>query len=124
MSYGSDLILGAILPLQKDPVERDYSERFKVWLLKQDLYPSDWDEGEEVCIFDGPGLEEGRIQHLGGEEFPRWLRDLGKDFGKETVSGYILEGISYTYLDYYYILSKNGRRVFQSCVGRIKIKED
>lgn len=111
----------------KSPEDITYEDRYYLWVynyLTDSSYRIDgYTEGEEVCIYDGLKLLNGEIKDGFGNDFPEWFKAWGKHFGKEVLvktSGkiYKLVGMSYTYLDYYYILeSKDGQRHFESCVG-------
>lgn len=115
--------------LAKDPKDRTYRDRYYIWEYERVLNPrkylTDYNEGEEVCIWDGTKLANNEIKDGFGEDFPQWFRDCGKHFGqkvKNKADGkvYTLVGMSYTYLDYYYILESNNKKHYCSCVGGIK----
>lgn len=122
-----DVVLQAIPALKKDPSQRDYKERFYAWnYWRYFLCPLDvWDEGEDVEIYDGKSLAEGKIKDGFGEDFPDWFKKMGNKFGKETEDGSIFIGMAYSYVDYYYILRKpDGRKIYETCVAGLKLKED
>lgn len=109
----------------KSPEERTYEERYYVWLKERYQYQN-YDEGEEVEIYDGDKLYHNELRDGFGEEFPEWVREYGKYFGKkvkqcETGEVKILVGISYTYMDYYYILDDNGKKSYETCLASIEI---
>lgn len=61
-----------------------------------------------------------------GRDFPVWFRNMGNLFGKQVKMDdgniYTLIGMSYTYLDYYYILKDvNNRKSMWSCVGKFQL---
>lgn len=111
--------------LAKDPKDRTYRDRYYIW--EYEKYVKDhlgYDEGEEVFIYDGTKLANNEIKDGFGKDFPEWFRECGKHFGRQvkTFTGkvYTLIGMSYTYMDYYYLLEdKEGKRVAESCVGKI-----
>lgn len=111
--------------LAKDPKDRTYRDRYYIW--EYEKYTKDhlgYDEGEEVFIYDGTKLANNEIKDGFGKDFPEWFRECGKHFGRQvkTFTGkvYTLIGMSYTYMDYYYLLEdKEGKRVEESCVGKI-----
>ena len=115
--------------LAKKPEERNYEERYNVWeyekFVNRDLK---YDEGEEVEIFDGEKLVNNEIKDGFGRDFPEWFRNIGRFFGKKVKMDnnktYTLIGVSYTYLDYYYILKDvNNRKSMWSCVGGFQLAQ-
>lgn len=135
--FHRELILKAIPPLLKDPKDRTYADRYDIWMLTNYMMEqktlNNYSEGEEIEIYDGEKLARGEIKHLyDGSDFPEWFKNWGKYFGREVKTYppeseeiYTLIGMSYTYLDYYYILErKNRRKIYHTCVGGIKLKED
>lgn len=114
--------------LAKDPSERTYKDRYLIWQYQDYLKEGvrsidDYDEGEEVEIYDGEALSKGEIKNGFGEDFPDWYKEIGKHFGEKVkVFGeiYTLIGVSYTYVDYYYIFKDGDRKVYESCVGKIE----
>lgn len=109
--------------LAKNPKDRTYRDRYYIWEYEEFLNPSGG-EGEEICIYDGTKLANNEIKDGFGYDFPEWIRNCGKNFGKQVNdSGEIctLVGISYTYRDYYYILESNGHKHFTTCLATIDI---
>lgn len=115
--------------LAKDPKDRTYRDRYCIWEYehyKKDSHRiEDYDEGEEVEIYDGTALANNEIKDGFDKDFPEWFRECGKHFGQQVVvepTGEVktLIGMSYTYKDYYYILEKDGKKSYHTCVGGIK----
>ena len=115
--------------LAKKPEDRTYEDRFNVWMYNKSLEDynelKDYDEGEEVIISDGEGLFCNKIKDGFGKDFPEWFRNAGMSFGKKVRmidnEIYTLIGVSYTYLDYYYIVEKDGEISRWSCVAHMEI---
>ena len=109
--------------LKKEPKDRDYVDRFIIWEYERASKSLRlFDEGEEVHIWDGTKLANNEIKDGFGNDFPEWFRDCGKHFGKDVrnkVDGkiYTLIGMSYTYMDYYYILEANSKRHYETCLS-------
>lgn len=113
--------------LSKPEVERTYEDRFNIWLYDRTLNvdKQDFNEGEEVFIYDGKRLANNEIKDGFGNNFPTWLREIGDHFGEKIIMSdgneYTLIGISYTYLDYYYLVKDDKEnKAARSCVERIK----
>lgn len=115
--------------LKKDPKDRTYRDRYYIWEYEQMLHPSnrieDYNEGEEINIWDGTKLANNEIKDGFGNDFPEWFRSCGKHFGKlvrnrDNGKIYTLVGMSYTYRDYYYILESEGIRTYATCLSSIK----
>lgn len=113
--------------LAKDPKDRTYADRYKIWEYehyKKDSHSlEDYDEGEEVEIYDGTALADNKIKDGFGKDFPEWFRECGKHFGQQVkISEQVLTliGMSYTYRDYYYILEKDGKKTYETCVSDIE----
>lgn len=111
----------------KSPEERTYEDRYYIWLKEREEY-GDYDEGEEVEIYDGDKLYNNEIKDGFGDDFLEWVRECGKYFGKNvriksTDEIKKLIGISYTYLDYYYILEKDGKKSYETCISEIEFLE-
>lgn len=79
----------------------------------------------KVEIYDGTALADNKIKDGFGKDFPEWFRECGKHFGqhvKVKITGQILTliGMSYTYRDYYYILERDGKKTYETCVSGIE----
>lgn len=87
---------------------------------------TEYNEGPETFICDGKALVSGELLHRDGHKFPDWFTELGNHFGEKCKvvpldEEFTLEGLSYTDVDYYYILKdKDGRKHLSSCVGKIE----
>lgn len=115
--------------LEKNPKDRNYKDRYFIWELEKFCNPNceSYDEGEEVEIYDGNKLVKNEIKDGFDEDFPEWFRNLGKDFGKEAIldgEKVTFVGVSYTYLDYYYIFkTKDNKKVYDTCVDKLNLIE-
>lgn len=113
--------------LLKEPSKRNYEERYNVWMYEKCLNENfEYDEGEEVKIYNGEDLANNKIKDGFGKDFPEWFRNIGTLFGRKVKMDdgkiYTLIGVSYTYLDYYYIVKdRNDNIKMWSCVGGIQI---
>ena len=111
---------------EKSPKDLTYSDRYYLWEYNRLTNSSNkWDEGEEVKIYDGPTLASNKLKNGFGDDFPERFREWGNHFGKKVLNKadnkiYTLIGMSYTYLDYYYILeSEDGKKHYSSCIGKL-----
>ncbi len=112
--------------LAKNPEDRTYADRYYIWKydrLKTGINP--YDEGEEIEIYDGTKLANNEIKDGFGCDFPEWFRECGKHFGervklKHSKEVQTLIGMSYTYVDCYYILESNNSKIYTSCVESIE----
>lgn len=113
--------------LEKDPKNRTYKDRYFIWELeryanfKNDIN----DEGEEIEIYDGEKLANNEIKDGFDKDFPEWFRNLGKYFGKQVYLPRLQEsatlmGVSYTYLDYYYIVKTKDGKKHITCIEDVK----
>lgn len=114
---------------EKDPSERTYEERWYLWQERMlNRSPEDpYDSGEERVFYDAQELVSGKIKNGFGNEFPKWFKEAGLNFGKKClVDNKIgtLIGMSETFDDYYYILQmEDGSKRAYSCVGKLKFIE-
>lgn len=111
--------------------QRGYSEAYNIWVYEHTAGIIDsWDEGLEVEIYNGEDLKAGKYKDpVTGQDLPQQIRDLGDLIGKmvrinsgiEEDKIYKLLGISYTFVDFYYILEIPGdKKLFISCVSGIE----
>ena len=101
-------------------LDPEYVKRMEEWFNKGRSSNS-VDEGEEIEVFDKDTILNDT--KLDGEPFPEWMKEVANHFGErvktEGCDG-ILLGISYTYMDYYYIIQTlDGRKHYDTCVGHI-----
>lgn len=101
-------------------LDQEYVKRMEEWFDK-DRSSNSFDEGEEIEVFDKDTILNDT--KLDGDPFPEWMKEVANHFGErvktEGCDG-ILLGISYTYMDYYYIIqTPNGEKYYDSCVGHI-----
>lgn len=116
----------AMPALEKKPEDRTYRDRFYIWEYERVKDKKSYNEGEEVSIWDGTRLANNEIKDGFGNDFPEWFRNYGKCFGKQVKSRadgkvYTLVGMSYTYLDYYFIFEKDGKKQYATCLGGIEV---
>lgn len=82
---------------------------------------------DEVCVYNGEELKNGKAKGFAGEPFPEHIKKLGEFFGRKVKCYqkdeiFTLIGVSSTCEDYYYILKdENGEIFFESCVGKIEL---
>lgn len=105
-------------------IDEEYVKRMEEWFDKD--RSSTFDEGEEIEVY-GPDVILNDTK-LDGGSFPEWMKDVAKHFGEqvktEGCKGTLL-GISYTYMDYYYIIQTlDGKKHYDTCVGHIEYLED
>ena len=101
-------------------LDQEYVKRMEEW-FDQGRSSNFFDEGEEIEVFDKDIILYDTT--LDGHPFPEWMKDVANHFGErvktEGCDG-ILLGISYTYMDYYYIIqTPDGKKHYYSCVGYI-----
>lgn len=104
--------------------DEDYVIRREGWLSNNN-HPFTFSEGEEIEIYSSQEILNGT--DLTGEEFPDFAKQAAKHFGEEVkmcnIKG-ILTGISYTYLDWYYII-QHSKEIFKcSCKNDIEFIEE
>lgn len=101
-------------------LDPEYIKRMEEWFDK-DHSSNSFDEDIEIFVYDPEVILNDT--KLDGEPFPEWMKEVANHFGErvktESCKG-ILLGISYTYMDYYYIIqTPDGRKHYDSCVGHI-----
>lgn len=105
-------------------LDQEYVKRMEEWFDKD--HSSIIDEGVEIFVYDPEVILNDT--KLDGEPFPEWMKEIAKHFGEQVeTKGHkgILLGISYTYMDYYYIIqTPDGKKHYDSCVGHIEYLED
>lgn len=106
-------------------LDSEYIKEMEEWFAK-DRSSNPFDEDIEIFVYDPEViLNDTKIY---GEPFPEWMKEVANHFGErvktESYDG-ILLGISYTYIDYYYIVqTPDGKKHYDSCVGHIEYLED
>lgn len=104
-------------------LDPEYVKRMEEW-FDEGRSSNSFNEGVEV--FDKDTILYDTT--LDGEPFPEWIKEVANHFGErvktESYDGVLL-GISYTYMDYYYIIQTlDGRKHYDSCVGHITYLQD
>lgn len=102
-------------------IDEAYIKRMEEWFNFDKDCSSTFDEGEEIEVFDPDTILNDT--KLDGEPFPDWMHEVATHFGERVktdgIDGTLL-GISYTYMDYYYIIqTPDGKKHYESCVGWI-----
>lgn len=104
--------------------DEEYIKRMENWYEKEPA-PFLFNEGEEVEVFDANLIFNDT--DLTGQPFPEFIKEAAKHFGEkvevEGKSG-ILIGISYTYLDWYYLIKNNEHTWAETCISKIKFLEN
>lgn len=106
-------------------LDQEYIKRMEEWFDK-DRSSNFFDEGVEIFVYDPEVILNDT--KLDGDPFPEWIKEVANHFGERVkTEGYdgILLGISYTYMDYYYIIqTSDGKKHYYSCVGHITYLQD
>lgn len=101
-----------------------YIKRMEDWYEKEPA-PFLFDEGEFIEVFDANQILNDT--DLTGQPFPEFIKEAAKHFGEkvevEGKSG-ILIGISYTYLDWYYLIKNDEHTWAETCISKIKFLEN
>lgn len=105
---------------------KTYKDRCDIWMYER-FFEGKSDEGEEIEIYDGKALANNEIKHLyDNEDFPEWFQELGNHFGQKcrvNNTSLTLKGVSYTYVDFYYILEdSNKKRRYVTCCKKLYFK--
>lgn len=102
-------------------IDEEYVKRMEEWFNFDMGRSSDFDEGVEIFVYDPEVILNDT--KLDGEPFPDFIKEAAQHFGervKTDGTNGILLGISYTYMDYYYIIqTPDGKKHYDSCVGLI-----
>lgn len=107
-------------------IDEGYIKRMEEWFNFEKGRSSGFDEGEEIEVFNPNTILNDT--KLDGYPFPEWMKEVANHFGErvktEGCDG-ILLGISYTYMDYYYIIqTPDGKKHYDTCVGHITYLQD
>lgn len=113
--------------LKKKPEDRNYLERYYTWTVEV-KERDNYDEGEEIFVYDKNEILSENSCTLAGDKYPDFIKEAAEHFGEHVIvddGDYILIGISYTYLDYYYTLKdKDGNESSVTCVAPIEFKNN
>lgn len=105
--------------------DENYIKRMEVWFDNRTSHSFNYDEGEEVIVKDADIILNDTT--LAGYPFPKFIKEAAKHFGEkvevEGESGTLI-GISYTYLDWYYLIKNDEHTWAETCVSKIKYLEN
>lgn len=105
--------------------DENYIKRMEDWFNNRSSNSFNYDEGEEIIVKDADIILNDTT--LAGYPFPEFIKKAAKHFGEkvevEGESG-ILIGISYTYLDWYYLIKNDEHTWAETCVSKIKYLEN
>lgn len=85
--------------------DENYIKRMEIWFDNRISNSFNYDEGEEIIVKDPDIILNDTT--LAGYPFPEFIKKAAKHFGEKVeVEGQVgtLIGISYTYLDWYYLI--------------------
>lgn len=104
--------------------DEEYIKRMEDWYEKEPA-PFLFDEGEFIEVFDANQILNDT--DLTGQPFPDFIKEAAKHFGEkvevEGKSGTLI-GISYTYLDWYYLIKNDEHTWAETCISKIKFLEN
>lgn len=104
--------------------DEEYIKRMEDWYEKEPA-PFLFNEGEEVKVFDANQIFNDT--DLTDQPFPDFIKEAAKHFGEkvevEGKSGTLI-GISYTYLDWYYLIKNDEHTWAETCISKIKFLEN
>lgn len=104
--------------------DEEYIKRMEDWYEKEPA-PFPFNEGEEVEVFDANQILNDT--DLTGTPFPDFIKEAAKHFEEkvevEGKSGTLI-GISYTYLDWYYLIKNDEHTWAETCISKIKFIEN
>lgn len=95
------------------------------WFDNRSSSSFNYDEGEEIIVKDSDVILNDTT--LAGYPFPEFIKIAAKHFGEKVeAEGKVgtLIGISYTYMDWYYLIKNNKRTWAETCVSKIKYLEN
>lgn len=105
--------------------DENYIKRMEIWFDNRISHSFNYDEGEEIVVKDPDIILNDTT--LAGYPFPKFIKKAAKHFGEKVeVAGKsgILIGISYTYLDWYYLIKNDEHTWAETCVSKIKYLEN
>lgn len=108
--------------------DENYIKRLEIWFndrISNSFNNNEYSEGEEIIVKDADIILNDTT--LAGYPFPKFIKEAAKHFGEkvevEGGSG-ILIGISYTYLDWYYLIKNDEHTWAETCVSKINYLEN
>lgn len=105
--------------------DESYIKRMEDWFNNRSSSSFNYDEGEEIIVKDPDIILNDTT--LAGYPFPEFIKKAAKHFGEkvEVEGGFgTLIGISYTYLDWYYLIKNDEYTWAETCVSKIKYLEN
>lgn len=105
--------------------DENYIKRMEIWFDNRISNSFNYDEGEEIIVKDADIVLNDTT--LAGYPFPEFIKKAAKHFGEKVkVEGQvgILIGISYTYLDWYYLIKNDEHTWAETCVSKINYLEN
>lgn len=105
--------------------DENYIKRMEIWFDNRISNSFNYNEGEEIIVKDPDIILNDTT--LAGYPFPEFIKKAAKHFGEkvEVAGGSgILIGISYTYLDWYYLIKNDEHTWAETCVSKIKYLEN
>lgn len=97
----------------------------EIWFDNRISNSFNYDEGEEIIVKDADIILNDTT--LAGYPFPEFIKKAAKHFGEKVeVEGQVgtLIGISYTYLDWYYLIKNDEHTWAETCVSKINYLEN
>ena len=105
--------------------DENYIKRMEIWFDNRISNSFNYDEGEEIIVKDADIILNDTT--LAGYPFPEFIKKAAKHFGEKVeVEGQVgtLIGISYTYLDWYYLIKNDEHTWAETCVSKINYLEN
>lgn len=105
--------------------DENYIKRMEDWFDHRSSSSFNYNEGEEIIVKDPDIILNDTT--LAGYPFPEFIKKAAKHFGEKIeVYGKVgtLIGISYTYLDWYYLIKNDEHTWAETCVSKIKYLEN
>lgn len=105
--------------------DENYIKRMEDWFDNRSSSSFNYNEGEEIIVKDSDVILNDTT--LAGYPFPEFIKIAAKHFGEKVkAEGKVgtLIGISYTYMDWYYLIKNDKRTWAETCVSKIKYLEN
>lgn len=105
--------------------DENYIKRMEDWFDNRSSSSFNYNEGEEIIVKDPDIILNDTT--LTGYPFPEFIKIAAKHFGEKVeAEGQVgtLIGISYTYMDWYYLIKNDKHTWAETCVSKIKYLEN